>query len=99
MDESLFDTLTRSVKEAGSIKRGEKQASREFHFDAPDVKAIRERTGLSQPRFSQLIGVSVETLQSWEQGRKYPQGPARVLLKVFQSNPSAVLALGEGHPS
>ncbi|MBF0357189.1 MAG: helix-turn-helix domain-containing protein [Magnetococcales bacterium] len=98
MDDSLFSELTQSVKEAGSIKRGEKKPSREFAFAAPDVKAIRKKTGLSQSRFSQLLGVSIKTLQNWEQGRRHPQGPARVLLTVFRSNPNAVTsALGDAH--
>lgn len=98
MDDSLFDAFTQSIKEAGSIKRGQKKPSRKFHFDAPDVKAIRKNTGLSQACFSQLIGVSVKTLQNWEQGRRHPQGPARVLLQVFRSHPNAVTsALGDVH--
>ncbi|MBF0383757.1 MAG: helix-turn-helix domain-containing protein [Magnetococcales bacterium] len=100
MDNDLFNELTQSIKEAGQIRRGEKKPSREFSFDAPDVKAIREKTGYSQSRFSQLIGVSVKTLQNWEQGRRHPQGPARVLLAVFQSNPDAITtALGHTPPS
>jgi len=86
----LFDDLIGSVKEVGEIKRVEKLVSREFNFAEPDVKAIREQVGFSQSKFSGLIGVSVRTLQNWEQGHRHPTGPAKVLLKLVQSNPESV---------
>ena len=57
----------------------------------PSVSSVRERTGLSQARFAQLLGVSVRTLQEWEQGRRAPSGAARTLLLVAQKNPRALL--------
>jgi putative transcriptional regulator len=57
----------------------------------PDVAGIRERTGLSQARFASLLGVSVRTLQDWEQGRRAPSGAARTLLMVADRNPKALL--------
>ncbi len=57
----------------------------------PSVASIRERTGLSQVQFARLIGVSVRTLQEWEQGRRAPSGPARTLLLVADRNPKALL--------
>ena len=55
------------------IKRGEHKRV----VNVPDVGAIREKTGLSQARFAELLGVSVRTLQDWEQGRRAPSGAAR----------------------
>lgn len=55
--------------------------------------AARQATGLSQAQFAALLGVSVRTLQGWEQGRKQPSGAARTLLAIAQSNPRAVLAV------
>jgi putative transcriptional regulator len=59
--------------------------------NVPSVAAIRERTGLSQAKFSALLGVSVRTLQEWEQGRRAPSGAARTLLMVAAKNPQALL--------
>ena len=56
----------------------------------PDVAAIRGKTGLSQPVFAKSIGVSLGTLKNWEQGRRRPEGPARVLLALLEKRPSIV---------
>ena len=55
-----------------------------------DVRAIRERMGLSQEEFALRFGFSLGTLRHWEQGRRYPEGPARVLLTVIARQPKAV---------
>lgn len=60
-------------------------------INVPDVAGIREKTGLSQARFATLLGVSVRTLQDWEQGRCAPSGAARTLLMVANRNPRALL--------
>jgi putative transcriptional regulator len=91
MDKKLFDEFLESVKEAGQIKRGEKKASRKFQFSAPDIRALRDRVGFSQTEFAHMIGVSVDTLQNWEQGRRAPRGPALALLKVVQKEPNTVI--------
>ena len=91
MNDDLFNELVESVKEGGAILRGEKAAKNEWSFEDPDVAAIREEYGLSQTKFAALIGISVRTLQNWEQGRRNPQGPARVLLRVAAKHPRAVL--------
>ena len=60
-------------------------------ISVPDIAAIRGKTGLSQGRFARLLGVSVRTLQDWEQGRRSPSGAARTLLLVANRNPRALL--------
>lgn len=92
MKKNDFDELLASVKEAGSIKRGKSPASRRFEFSPPDIKKVRRSLNVSQAAFSRMIGVSVDTLQNWEQGRREPEGPARALLVVAAKNPQAVLA-------
>ena len=59
----------------------------------PPVASIREKTGLSQATFARLLGVSVRTLQEWEQGRRAPSGAARTLLLVAAKNPHALLEI------
>jgi putative transcriptional regulator len=90
MSDELFEELLESVREGGAILRGEKDASRLFVVDVPDVKGIRENYDLSQTEFAALLGISVKTLQNWEQGRRSPRGAARVLLQVAAKHPEAV---------
>ena len=59
--------------------------------NVPAVGDIRQKTGLSQARFAALLGVSVRTLQDWEQGRRAPSGAARTLLLIAHKNPKALL--------
>jgi putative transcriptional regulator len=76
------------------ILEGLRQLKRGAHgrvTTVPSVAAIRERTGLSQPRFAELLGVSVRTLQEWEQGRRAPSGAARTLLMIAARNPRVLI--------
>ncbi len=57
----------------------------------PNVKIIRGKMGLSQSAFAGFLGVSVRTLQEWEQGRRKPSGPATVLLRVANSHPEVLI--------
>ena len=90
MNDELFAELLASVREGGAILRGEQAPSRRFEVSAPDVKQIREQYDLSQSEFAALLGVSIKTLQNWEQGRRAPHGTARVLLQVAARHPEAV---------
>ena len=86
-----FNKLVSSIKEAGKIRRGEMAPSRNFMFEPEDIKAIRKKLDMSQSEFALMIGVSIATLQNWEQGRRTPEGPARALLKIAAEDPDAVL--------
>jgi putative transcriptional regulator len=90
MDDKLFTELLESVREGGSILREEKLPSRSFEIEKPDIKRIRANYKLSQSEFATLLGIKLSTLQNWEQGRRIPQGPARVLLQVAAKHPDAV---------
>lgn len=91
MDAKLFADLLESVAQMGEIARGERAPAREFFVDDVDVRLIRKATGLSQARFAEVVAVPLGTLRNWEQGRRVPTGPAKVLLKVIDKHPKAVL--------
>ncbi|GAB1390600.1 MAG: hypothetical protein AMXMBFR78_17130 [Rubrivivax sp.] len=78
----LAAELLQAVRE---MKAGQVQV-----VSSPVIEA-RKKTGLSQAQFAALLGVSVRTLQGWEQGRKQPSGAARTLLAIANRNPRALL--------
>ena len=80
----LADELLQSVRE---MKSGQ------VHVVWSPVIEARKKTGLSQSQFAALMGVSIRTLQGWEQGRKQPSGAARTLLAIASTDPKAVLAI------
>ena len=86
-----FNDLLTSIGQAKEINAGKRRPFRVFEFDPLMVKHIRKKLHVSQSRFAQLIGVSVDTLQNWEQGRRRPEGPALALLKVVEAAPKTVL--------
>lgn len=87
MNDKLFEKLLKSTRQAGKISRGEAKAKRRFHYKQLDVKTIRHKAGLTQVEFSTMMGVSVRTLQNWEQGHRKPEGVALALLKIFNNDP------------
>jgi putative transcriptional regulator len=84
----MFEELLGSVREAGAILRGRQKPSRRIVIRHSGVRVIRERTTLSQSEFANLIGVSVKTLQNWEQHRRRPTGPAAALLSIIEHDPA-----------
>ena len=91
MDKALFERLTQSMAQMNEIIEGDREPSRTFCIDAMKIKAIRQASGLSQPRFAELISVSVDTLRNWEQGRRSPTGPEKALLRAIANDPRNVL--------
>ena len=91
MDKKLFSDLVESIKEAKAIIRGEAEPASRTDMKRSDVTRIRQTLRLSQPKFAQMMGISVRTLQNWEQGHRHPTGPAKVLLRVAELHPEAVL--------
>lgn len=91
MEKALFDELLESVREGAEILAGTRTAARSFEAPSPDVRALRRSYGLSQARFAAMMGISTATLRNWEQGRRRPEGSARVLLEVVARHPEAVL--------
>lgn len=86
-----FNELLKSLDEARAIRTGKRKPSRVITFNPLAVKIIRKRLHVSQTQFAHLIGVSAATLRNWEQGRTYPEGAARALLKIASHRPDAVL--------
>jgi putative transcriptional regulator len=85
------ERIMQGLREAAAHARGEEVPGLKLHVPRKiDVSAIRRRTGLSQAAFSARIGVSTGTLRNWEQGRRTPEGPARVLLALVARNPRIV---------
>jgi putative transcriptional regulator len=83
--------IMQGLREAAAHARGDKLPGLRLHVPPRvDVYGIRRRTGLSQEAFSRRIGVSPGTLRNWEQGRRTPDGPARVLLAMLARNPQVV---------
>jgi putative transcriptional regulator len=92
MKKELFEALKQSLREAEQIKRGAAKLSRVFKIDPRnDIVKVRGKLGLSQSKFAGVLGISADTLQNWEQGRRQPTGPARVLLKIATRHPKVLL--------
>ena len=91
MKSEMFDELLASVQEMDEVVQGKKAAAQVTEFPEPEVKFIREKTGLSQMRFASLMGVSKRTLENWEQGRRHPTGPAKALLRIVEADPHHAL--------
>ena len=92
MKKKAFAELLEGVTQLGAVLRGDKRVVVRVDRLEPDsVTVVRARLGLSQAKFARALGISVATLQNWEQGRRRPTGPARVLLRIAAKHPEAVL--------
>jgi len=88
MKKSTFAELVESIHQAGKIRRGEAEPSRRFVVNSKeDVLTVRQSFNVSQSQFASFIGVSLGTLQNWEQGRRHPTGAARVLIAMAMRHP------------
>ena len=93
MAKEAFDTIAAGLVDAIAYAQGDKSRGKAHVVEVPsvDVAAARKKLGLSQDRFATAFGVSPSTVRNWEQGRRHPEGPARVLLRVIEKEPEAVL--------
>jgi len=89
MNDIMFDELLSSVKETKSIMEGEIKPSRVF-IKNPNPKTIRTKLKLTQNQFANFMNISVHTLRNWEQGRREPEGPAKVLLNIVNYHPEVM---------
>ncbi|MDX4025991.1 NadS family protein [Aliarcobacter skirrowii] len=90
MEKELFNELLESVQQAKEIMAGQKEPSRKFFIEEPNPKDIRAKLSLTQEKFAALMNISVHTLRNWEQGRRHPEGPVRVLLNVVNNHPEVL---------
>ncbi len=86
-----FKSISKGLKEAIAYSKGNTIEAREFKPVHIDVKKLRERIGMSQPKFAASFGISLGTLRHWERGDRYPQGPALILLNLLSKDPNTVL--------
>jgi putative transcriptional regulator len=88
----VFDQIEQGLREALAFATGDQRGAIVHAVEVPDadVAAIRCATGLTQSEFARSIGVAVGTLRGWEQNRRRPEGPARVLLALISKNPALV---------
>jgi putative transcriptional regulator len=86
------ESIVRGALDALAYVKGDRRRGRKTVVRVPavDVRALRARFGLSQQAFARRYGFSIATLRDWEQGRRRPRGPARVLLAVLAREPKAV---------
>lgn len=91
MTKKAFDRIMEGLGEALAHASGKQTPGLIIHLpETVDVTAIRKKTGLSQTAFAGKIGVPVATLRNWEQRRRAPEGPARVLLALLDRDPKIV---------
>ena len=87
-----FKKIVAGLEDTRAYLDGERDGFEVYEVEVPepDTVAIRRKTGLTQPEFSRTIGVPIGTLKNWEQGRRRPDGAARVLLALIDARPSIV---------
>ncbi len=93
MAKKAFDTIAAGLVDAIAYAQGDTSRGKARVVEVPtvDVAKARKKLGLSQNRFAAAFGVSPATVKNWEQGRRHPEGPARVLLYLIDREPEAVL--------
>ena len=92
MKKELIEELKQSLREASLIKHGRLKPGRVFHMNPEsNIVRVRGKPGLSRSKFAAILGISADTLQNWEQGRRTPTGPAKVLLRIAARHPEVLL--------
>ncbi len=86
-----FEQMMEGLNDVEAFLAGEREGFKTHVPQEVDVKAIRNRLGMTQARFSDTFGFSLDAIKHWEGGRRTPEAPARTLLTVIDKNPAAVL--------
>jgi putative transcriptional regulator len=91
---NIEQELTEDLENLKAFHRGEKElVTRTVDLTVSPPAEIRKRLNVSQHAFAGLLGVSVRTIQDWEQGRRQPSGPAKALLRIVDQNPEVLINL------
>jgi putative transcriptional regulator len=95
-----FEKIMAGLEDALAYADGDRSrgSAHEVKITDVDITHLREKLGLSQDRFAALFGLSARTVRNWEQGVRYPEGPARILLQVIDREPEAVMRALRGEP-
>ena len=93
MAKEAYDAILEGLNDALAYAKGDKSkgVAHALPVGAPDVRAARQRLGLSQAEFAARFGIGVGTVRNWEQRRRRPRGAAFLLLKLIEANPQAVI--------
>ncbi len=97
MSKKASKAIKSGLEDAIAYAKGDRTRgrARKVRIEDVDVRKLRQKLNLTQQQFAEVFGVSLATLRNWEQGRRMPEGPAKVLLNVIKKEPEAVLrALG-----
>ena len=88
---TAFEALMTGLDEVQAFLAGERKGFKVHVPDEVDVKSIRHKLNMTQSRFSDTFGFSLDAIKHWEGGRRKPEAPARTLLTVIDKNPAAVI--------
>lgn len=86
-----FDSIRQGLEEAVGYIQGKKSGVRIHYPSEPDVKTIRNKTGMDQNDFAVTLGITVKTLRCWEKGERKPRGTGLVLLNIINKAPKTVI--------
>ena len=92
-ERDIGQEILEGIREIKDFKKGNISLRTRVLNEPSTARKIREKLKLSQSAFAGLMGVSVRTVQDWEQGRRIPKGPAKSLLRIAEQNPEAFLAI------
>ena len=90
MTTDAYNSIASGLKDAIAHAEGDESRAKAHKVHVIDVRAVREKLGMTQSQFASAFGVSIATVRNWEQGRRVPRGPARVLLLVIDQAPEVV---------
>ncbi|WP_313686475.1 NadS family protein [Pantoea sp.] len=90
MEKELFEGLVESIRQMNAIEKGEMEPARVHRHHVPNVKSLREASGLRQDEFAEVVGVSASLVQSWEQDRRIPSGSSLKILLMLERNPAII---------